>query len=157
MEEKIPIGDSIYQKLKEEERSIAWLSGKVYCSHNTLCDILKRDHLVNTDLLLRISKILKHDFFAYYSAFLEEQCLSVVRETNIEEKKEILIGNLIHEKLEEEKRSVAWLARKVHPKYDTFYKILKQDHIDTMLLLHISNILKYDFFVHYSALLKKTP
>ena len=154
MEKQISIGNLIFHELKEQERSIAWLAQKVYCSHHTMCDILKRDYL-DTDLLLRISKSLKYDFFTHYSAFLKERCLLIDIETNIVEKEKIVIGNLIHKKLEEQERSVAWLALKVRRKYSALSKILKRDYIDTTLLFHISDVLKYDFFAHYSASLKK--
>jgi len=153
MEEKVPIGELICQELKEQERSIAWLAKKVYYRYNTLCDILKRGSL-DTDLLLRISKTLQYDFFAHYSVFLEERCTLIVKEANVVEKEKILIGNRIYQKLEEQDRSIAWLAKKAPHKYSALCKILKQNHIDTMLLLRISNALKYDFFIHYSAFLK---
>jgi len=34
-------------------------------------------------------------------------------------------------------------------------KILKRDNINSELLLHISEILEYDFFAHYSAFFQK--
>jgi len=154
MGKQIPIGNLIFHELKEQKRSIAWLAKNVHYSHHTMCDILKRDHL-NINLLLSISKELKYDFFAHYSAFLDEQNLFIVRETNIAREEEIAIGDQICQKLKEQERSIAWLAKKVHYNYSTLYKILKQNHLDTDLLVHISDILQYDFFAHYSAFLRE--
>jgi len=70
--ENLPIiGNLIKQKLKEHERSIAWLAKKVNYSHTGLCKILKQNH-INTVLLLQISEILKCDFFEYYSSLLRD-------------------------------------------------------------------------------------
>jgi predicted transcriptional regulator len=153
MEEGIPIGDLIRQVLKEQGHFIVWLAPKVHCRYNTLCNNLKQADL-DADLLLRISKKLKHDFFAHYSVVLKEHCPSVVRKTNISENEKIFIGNMICKKLKEQERSIAWLSKNAPCKHSALCKILKRNQIDATLLFHISKALEYDFFIHYSNLLK---
>lgn len=136
--ENVPIGKLILQELKRQEYSIAWLSKKVYCRYGTLCKALKRNHL-NTALLSDISKALKYDFFAHYSALLKEQSPDCIVEPFIEKGKDrVVIGKLIRRKLKEQERFVAWLARKLDFRYSTLCKILKRgeklekhNHIDT--------------------------
>jgi hypothetical protein len=67
----------------------------------------------------------------------------------------IHIGKLIHEKLSENDRSIAWLAKNIHCDPSNLNKTLKQNHIDTELLLLISIVMDYDFFVFYSDFIKK--
>ena len=66
-------------------------------------------------------------------------------------KDEIHIGKLIRNKLDENGQSASWLARKVHCDRSNFNKMLKKDHIDTKLLLAISEALNVDFFSYYSC------
>jgi hypothetical protein len=66
----------------------------------------------------------------------------------------IHIGELIRSKLEEKERSVTWLAKKVYHDPSSLCKLLKRNNIDTELLLQISLILNYDFFVYYSDFIK---
>jgi len=63
----------ILQKLKEEERSIAWLARQVGCDKDNLCKRLKNNNDLLPDLLFRISETLKEDFFACYSERLQER------------------------------------------------------------------------------------
>ena len=61
-------------------------------------------------------------------------------------KDEIHIGEMIRAKMKEERRSANWLAKKISCRRENVYKILKKSHIDTALLLKISQALNYDFF-----------
>jgi hypothetical protein len=173
--ETLPIGNLITQELDRQDRSIAWLSVKVGRDHGSLCDILKRDH-IDTIVISAASKALRYDFFAHYSAFLKELSPDVVVEAlveipkafigEVEKKKNVLIGTLIRQKLKEQKRSIAWLGRKLKERElppvvrlnrmsdstcSTLRKALKREHLDSTLLLNISIILRYDFFGYYSA------
>ena len=60
------------------------------------------------------------------------------------------IGNLIREKLDEEQKSVVWLARALSYSRTNVYKIFSKASIDTHVLMRISQILHYDFFQLYS-------
>jgi len=61
--------------------------------------------------------------------------------------KKIHIGELICDKLSENQRSIAWLAKKVHHDRTSLSRLLKKDSIDTNLLLNISIVLHFDFFM----------
>ena len=65
---------------------------------------------------------------------------------------EIHIGNLIHNKLKEDGRSAAWLAKKIHCERTNIYKIFKKSSIDTAMLLKINLALKTNFFAHYAEI-----
>ena len=66
MNENIAIGELILQKLKEQERSIAWLAKKVNCDRNNFRKLLKGNY-ITTPLLFRISAAMDIDFFSFYS------------------------------------------------------------------------------------------
>ena len=66
------IGALIFQKLKEKERSIAWLAKRLDCDDSNLRKMLKGTRYINTDLLLNISIVLEEDLFASYSKRLAE-------------------------------------------------------------------------------------
>ena len=63
----IHIGKTILQKLKEKERSIAWLARRISCDDGNLGRQLKNHPHIHSELLLRISIALEVDFFACYS------------------------------------------------------------------------------------------
>lgn len=68
----------------------------------------------------------------------------------------IHIGKLIKQKMDEQQRSVAWLAREI--KMDSSYlnkQLKSQAAIHTALLYRISIALKTDFFAYYSQRLLK--
>jgi spore maturation protein CgeB len=71
MHEDIHIGKLIRQKLKEKERSVAWLAQKVNCDSSNFRKILKNNH-IHSELLFSISNVLDEDFFAFYSQKLKE-------------------------------------------------------------------------------------
>ena len=70
--------------------------------------------------------------------------------------KKISIGELIHKRLNEERRSAAWLAEKISCNRSTVYKILQKTFIDTELLLKISLALNFDFFSYYSQIFNES-
>lgn len=61
----IHIGSIIESELKRQERSVAWLSRKLYCDRSTIYAIFKRQS-INTEVLLQISRIMAVNFFKYY-------------------------------------------------------------------------------------------
>ncbi len=67
----------------------------------------------------------------------------------------IHIGKQIQLKLKEQGRSVTWFAYKLNYDRSNAYKIFAKSHLDTDLLLSISKILDYDFFVIYSEKMKE--
>lgn len=71
---ELHIGELILQKLKEKERSIAWLAQKIGCDASNLGKTLKNSRYIYVDLLFRISIALEEDFFAGYSRKWKERC-----------------------------------------------------------------------------------
>ncbi len=67
----------------------------------------------------------------------------------------INIGELIHEKVREQGKSVTWLARRLNYSRTNIYKIFNKPSIDTDVLLRISDALGYDFFYIYSRELQR--
>lgn len=71
------------------------------------------------------------------------------------ENNKIHIGEIIKQKLAEQERSVAWLARQIHIDASYLRKILKNNNIHVDLLLRISKTLNYNFFIHFSHIIPK--
>ena len=70
--EKIHMGRLILQKLKEQERSIAWLARQLSCDDANLGRVLRDSKYIHSELIYRISEVLKENLFAYYDAELNE-------------------------------------------------------------------------------------
>lgn len=62
----IHIGKIIEEEMLRQERTPAWLARKINCARPNIYYIFRQES-INTDLLLRISKALNHNFFRYYS------------------------------------------------------------------------------------------
>ena len=58
----------------------------------------------------------------------------------------IHIGSIIRQKLQEQGRSAAWLAKQIPCSRNNVFKVMRKPHISTDLLLRISKILDYNFF-----------
>jgi len=67
----IHIGKIIESELHRQERSVSWFARKLYCDRSNVYDIFRREN-IDVNLLLRISGILKHNFFYYYSQVFEK-------------------------------------------------------------------------------------
>lgn len=63
----------------------------------------------------------------------------------------IHIGNLIHEQLHKDNRSVGWLAREIGCSRNNVYKIFNKTSLDADLILRISKSMNYNFFQYYTA------
>lgn len=72
-------------------------------------------------------------------------------------KTKVHIGNMIRRKLKEQGRSVTWFASAIHSDRSNTYKMLKRESIDLVLLMHISELLHYDFLYECSQLLDFGP
>jgi DNA invertase Pin-like site-specific DNA recombinase len=66
------------------------------------------------------------------------------------------IGLRIKEELQQQERTISWLARKLNCNRSTVYRILNKNSIDTMLLEQISCILNHNFMQELSDDLKNT-
>lgn len=67
----------------------------------------------------------------------------------------IHIGKLIKQKLQEQHRTVVWLAQRLSCGRANVYKIFEKYSIDTEVLMKISGILNFDFFKYYSDEVRK--
>ena len=165
MKEKIHIGELIQEKLDENGQSVTWLAKKVYCDPSNFTKSLNKSY-IDTDLLLLISKAMRIDFFKYYSDLLSHEIGFLFEHKGISElrkaahakvpfmKERIHIGELIKEKLDENRQAISWLAKKVYCDPSNFNQSLKNNQIDTELLLLISKTMHIDFFKYYSDLLR---
>jgi len=70
--ENFHIGRLIKEKLKEKERSVAWLSRQVGCNSCNLSRMLEEKYHIHSALLLHIAKVLDEDFFAHYSEMVKK-------------------------------------------------------------------------------------
>jgi len=52
--------------MESQERTPTWLAKKINCERPNIYYIFQQQS-INTDLLLKISVALNHDFFSYYS------------------------------------------------------------------------------------------
>lgn len=82
-----------------------------------------------------------------------------MQQQNKAEEFDIHIGKLIQEELKRQGRRIDWFASQLCCDRSNIYKLYKRRSLDTDLLLHISEILEFDFFEVYSqnAKWKKRP
>ena len=67
----IHIGKLIEEEMMRQERTPAWLARKINCARPNVYYIFRQES-INTDLLLRISRTLNHNFFLHYLKAYEE-------------------------------------------------------------------------------------
>lgn len=67
----IHIGQLIQEQLKKDQRSVGWLSRQISCTRNNLYKVFKKPSL-DAELLLRISKAMKFNFFQYYTTVFKQ-------------------------------------------------------------------------------------
>lgn len=67
----IHIGKVIEKVLRDQGKTVTWFARSLYCDRINVYKIFQRES-VDSEMLYRISKILSHDFFKYYSKELEE-------------------------------------------------------------------------------------
>lgn len=68
----IHIGSIIKKRFDEQGLSASWFAKQLCCDRTNIYSIFKRES-IDTMLLSKISAILKHDFFIYYSEDIKEQ------------------------------------------------------------------------------------
>ncbi len=62
---QIFIGKCIEDELRRQERSVVWLARKLDCNRTNVYKIFHRSS-IDAELLLKISNVLKVNFFQYY-------------------------------------------------------------------------------------------
>ncbi|MBQ7448917.1 MAG: XRE family transcriptional regulator [Paludibacteraceae bacterium] len=60
------IGHIIENEFHRQGRRVQWFAEQLCCDRTNVYAIFKRE-TIDTGLLLRISQLLNHDFFTYYS------------------------------------------------------------------------------------------
>jgi len=60
------IGSLIKAELERQERTVSWFARKLCCDRSNIYKLFQRS-TIDTELLLRISKILNYNFFELYS------------------------------------------------------------------------------------------
>lgn len=68
----VHIGKTIKEVMVNQERTPTWLARKINCERSNIYYIFQQES-INTELLLKISIALNHDFFSYYSAQAAEE------------------------------------------------------------------------------------
>ncbi len=66
----IHIGSIIKEKFDELGLPVSWFAKELCCDRTNVYSIFKRES-IDTSLLVKISLILNHDFFKYYSDDLD--------------------------------------------------------------------------------------
>ena len=64
------IGSRIQAELRRQERSVSWFARKLNCDRSNVYNIFLRN-TIDTELLMRISIILNHNFFVDYIQIYE--------------------------------------------------------------------------------------
>ena len=72
------IGYLIKSELEHQERSVSWLAKKIGCSRTVVYRIFEKDS-IDTGILLRISIVLKRNFFDEYAGEYVEACNKIVQ------------------------------------------------------------------------------
>lgn len=72
MDKPLHIGDLIREELKRQERTVSWFARKLCCDRSNVYKLFNRV-TIDTELLLRISKILNCDFFEMYSDIIHDE------------------------------------------------------------------------------------
>ncbi len=68
----VHIGSHIEKVLREQGRSVSWFAKQINCERTNVYSIFNRS-TIDTDLLLRISKVLSYNFFQLYNDQLIQQ------------------------------------------------------------------------------------
>ena len=72
MKNEVHIGNLKLHELTAQRRSASWLAEQLSCDRTNVYKIFKKKDL-DTQLLLRISRILGRDFFSIYTTLLHER------------------------------------------------------------------------------------
>ena len=68
------IGEAIKQELERQDKTVVWLAEQIPCHRTHVYRIFEKPS-IDTQMLMRISDILEHDFFADHSIELKDkQC-----------------------------------------------------------------------------------
>ena len=68
----VHIGHLIEQELRRQRRSVSWFARELYCDRTNVYKLFQKES-IDTMLLYRISVVLSHDFFQYYTEELPKK------------------------------------------------------------------------------------
>ena len=68
---RVSIGQSIRAEFERQGHSVVWFAQQLCCDRTNIYRIFARDS-IDTELLIRISVILKHNFFVEISAHTDD-------------------------------------------------------------------------------------
>jgi len=66
------IGEAIRKELESQDKTVVWLAEQIPCHRTNVYRIFEKAS-IDTHTLMRISNILKHDFFADHSVELKNK------------------------------------------------------------------------------------
>ena len=92
-EDKVLIGELIKKQFHQSGLSIEGFAKSIGCNRDNVYDIFRRER-INTDQLLKISKILKFDFFKTYSEHINKETMIQVCITINIPREEMEKGNI---------------------------------------------------------------
>lgn len=67
-----PLGKLIKEELERQERTVTWFARRLSCDRSNIYRMFQKNS-IDTDLLLRISLLLDHDFFQDLSMALADR------------------------------------------------------------------------------------
>lgn len=73
------LGALIEEELRRQERSVSWFARHLACDRRNVYRIFRKNNL-DTELVMRISRILNHDFFADLSRMSYDRAVEPVTE-----------------------------------------------------------------------------
>lgn len=73
------LGALIEEELRRQERSVSWFARHLACDRRNVYRIFRKNNL-DTELVMRISRILKHDFFADLSRMSQDRAVEPIAE-----------------------------------------------------------------------------
>lgn len=71
MDNELHIGKTIKAELDRQGRKVSWLATQLNCTRDNCYKLFQRQW-IDTCTLLKVSKILNHDFFAHYSEYVSK-------------------------------------------------------------------------------------
>ena len=75
---KVQIGQLIKERFLQSGFSVEKFASAIGCNRDNVYDIFRREQ-INTDQLLKISKILKFDFFKTYSDLINNEMITQIQ------------------------------------------------------------------------------
>ena len=69
---RIHVGELIKERLKEEGKSVVWLAQELGCHRTNVYNIFEKNSL-DTNIIRRISIIMRHNFFDYLQEDTQKQ------------------------------------------------------------------------------------